>query len=74
MLTLKGPGIFTVYHVGADIKLHLKQNKITLITIIDNTTKKIHLKIQFIIISFKNIYRKNVNNFFHQEDYIIIIS
>ena len=36
---------------------HLKQNKITHITIIDKTTKK-HTKIQFIIIFFLNIYRK----------------
>ena len=37
---------------------HLKQNKITFITMIDNTTKKNHIKIQFIIIVLKNIYRK----------------
>ena len=37
------------------------ETKITLITIIDNkTTKKIHSKIQFIIIIFLNIYRKKM--------------
>ena len=58
------------------IRHHLKQNKITLITIIDNTTttQKIHIQIQFIIRIKKYIYRKKWKYFFHQEEFFLIIT